>query len=181
MVRRSTRAAVMFSKLIRRVLDASRTEQVSLSEELDTLRLYIELERMRFGQRFDYTINIQPGLDVSRVALPPMLIQPYVENAIWHGLMHKETGRGVLTIEARQEGEEILIQIEDNGVGRKKAAALKSKTVNQHKSHGMAVTHERLGIINDLYQLDARVRITDLVTNGIDMGTRVVLRMKAGY
>jgi LytS/YehU family sensor histidine kinase len=168
----------MFSKLIRGVLDASRAEYVSLEEELEILRIYIELESMRFGKRFDYEIRIAPDLDTVRSVLPPMLIQPYVENAIWHGLMHKED-RGKLLLTAGREKEELVVGIEDDGVGRKRAAELKSKTANQHKSHGMTVTHERLGIINDLYRLNARVKIYDLSDEkGQAMGTRVVLRLK---
>jgi ligand-binding sensor domain-containing protein len=169
----------MFSKLIRRVLDASRSEYVNLAEEIETLRLYIGLESMRFGNRFEYNIEVDPAVEVHKLVLPPMLIQPYVENAIWHGLMQKDDGVALLTLSVQQHGQEIVITVEDNGIGRKKAAALKSKAANQHKSHGMTVTHERLGMINDLYQLDARVRVQDLQnTAGEDCGTRVVLRLE---
>ena len=173
----------MFSKLIRRVLDSSRTEYVNLETELETLRLYIELESMRFGKKFDYDINITEGVDVAAIVVPPLLIQPYIENAIWHGMMHKKDGHGRLNVHVGLEDtgkkeEKVVITIEDNGVGRNQAALIKSKAANQHKSHGMNVNHERLGVINELYHLDAHVRIHDLMAeNGESLGTKVVLRM----
>lgn len=165
-----------FSKLIRQVLDASRSEYISLKNELDTLRYYIELEQMRYGGKFAYIIEVNETIQQDVIDLPPMLVQPYVENAIWHGLMHKEGEGGLLRIDVDRELQNLHITIEDNGIGRKKAAEMKSKSAVMHKSHGMAVTDERIKIINDLYGTAATVKIEDLYNNlGEATGTRVTL------
>lgn len=167
-----------FSKLIRRVLDASRAEYITLREELDTLRYYIELEVMRYGNRFAYQITTAETLDLDAFDLPPMLVQPYVENAIWHGLMHREGNDGLLKIDVSKEDKALKIIVEDNGIGRNAAATLRSKTATHHKSHGMDVTHERIKIINELYGIEATVTVEDLFDErGNAKGTRVVLRL----
>lgn len=165
-----------FSKLIRRVLDASRSEYISLRDELDTLRYYIELEQMRYGGRFQYAIQVPETLDADAYELPPMLVQPYVENAIWHGLMNREGNDGLLTLEVSDRNHGLVIKIEDNGIGRKKAAELKSRSAVAHKSHGMQVTDERIKIINELYNIKATVTVEDLFDEqGEGRGTRVTL------
>lgn len=167
-----------FSKLIRRVLDASRSEYVSLREELEMLRYYIELEQMRYGGRFQFRIDVDERLNPDAVDLPPMLVQPYVENAIWHGLMHREGNEGLLLLEARRDEKALQITIEDNGVGRRRAGELKSRDAVAHKSHGMQVTSERIKIINELYGLNATVAVKDLLDEaGEARGTRVVVRV----
>lgn len=165
-----------FSKLIRRVLDASRSEYISLRDELDTLRYYIELEQMRYGGRFQYVITVPETLDPDAFELPPMLVQPYVENAIWHGLMNREGDEGLLSLEASEQNHALVIKVEDNGIGRKKAAELKSRSAVAHKSHGMQVTDERIKIINELYHTKATVTVEDLFDEqGEGCGTRVTL------
>ena len=107
--------------------------------------------------------------------IPPMLLQPFVENAIWHGLMQKE-GEGTITIEIKKQDEEFLnISIIDDGIGREKAAELKSKTAT-HKSHGLKVTSQRIDMMNKLNSTGAKVNIIDLRDDkGLAMGTRVEL------
>jgi ligand-binding sensor domain-containing protein len=167
-----------FSRLIRLVLDNSRSELVSLRDELEALRLYIELEAMRFVGRFAYSLDISPALDLNGIELPPMLLQPYVENAIWHGLMHKESDDCRLWVRAYAEDGRLVLEVEDNGIGREMARQLKSKSATLHKSHGMKVTAERIHIINEIYDAQAEVRIEDLQDarrNGI--GTKVTLSL----
>lgn len=165
-----------FSKLIRKVLDASRAEFISLRDELDTLRYYIELEQMRYGGRFNYQIKLQDNLPLDGIELPPMLVQPFVENAIWHGLMNRDGNTGMLTLEISQYDHTLCIIVEDNGIGRKMAAELKSRSAVAHKSHGMQVTDDRIKIINELYGTQAKIDIDDLHDNtGIPTGTRVKL------
>ncbi len=165
-----------FSRLIRKVLDASRSEYSSLRDELDTLRYYIELEQMRYGGRFNFIINVPETLNPDAFELPPMLVQPYVENAIWHGLMNREAEGGLLLLDVFEQNNSLVIKVEDNGVGRKKAAELKSRSAVAHKSHGMQVTDERIRIINELYHTSATVTIEDLFDEkGEGKGTRVIL------
>ncbi|NJO90167.1 MAG: histidine kinase [Chloroflexia bacterium] len=115
-----------FSRLVRQVLQNSRNKLVSLEDEFSALKLYIELEQVRFDNKFQYEIICDNYLDTNLVLIPPLLIQPYVENAIWHGLMHKETN-GSITVKVYQEEEKLFFIIADDGIGRKKAAEYKSK------------------------------------------------------
>ena len=167
-----------FSRLIRRVLENSRSERVSLENELEALRLYIELEAMRFKNKLRYEIHVEAGIDAGFVEIPPLLLQPYVENAIWHGLMHKPEG-GTVSVRVEQPAEnQLRITIADDGVGRAKAAELKSKSATRHKSFGMQVTGERIALINQLYQSQTQVKVHDLVdAEGHPAGTEVVLEI----
>ena len=165
-----------FSRLIRLILQNSRSNYVSLSDELEALALYMDMENLRLRQSFTYKIRLAEGLDANNTEIPPMLLQPYVENAIWHGLMHKEE-RGLITIELKTENNFLLCSIEDNGVGRKRSAELRSRKIKK-TSMGMKITQERIDIINKAYSTDTSVRIIDLVSpEGEAMGTRVEVRI----
>jgi LytS/YehU family sensor histidine kinase len=166
---------INFSKLIRLILDNSRSETISLEKELEALKLYILLEAARFDNKFKCVYRIAENLDPSMIMIPPMLLQPFIENAIWHGLMHKET-EGTITLEIKNENEEFLnISIIDDGIGREKAAELKSKSVT-HKSHGLKVTSQRIEMMNKLNSTGAHVNIIDLKDQqGHASGTRVEL------
>jgi len=167
-----------FSRLVRLVLDNSRTNTVTLRDELEALRLYLELESMRFVGRFKYVIDVSHELDKTSIDVPPMLIQPYVENAIWHGLMHKESDDCQLILRAYAKAMRLIIEVEDNGIGRAAARELKSKSATLHKSHGMKVTAERIDMINELYQTKASVEILDLTdAEGRAAGTKVILSL----
>ena len=177
-----------FSRLIRLVLENSRSEKVTLENELESLRLYIELEAMRFRDKFSYTISVAPSIDQGYVQIPPLLLQPFVENAIWHGLMHKEEGGKVtITVEPQyittistnlQDIMAIQVTITDDGVGREKSAEFKSKSVTKTKSFGMKVTAERIELINQLYKTETKVQIIDLKdTNGQASGTTIIIEI----
>lgn len=167
-----------FSRLIRLVLENSRSEKVSLENELETLRLYMEMEAMRFRGKVNAFINIAQNVDKDSIQIPPLLLQPFVENAIWHGLMHKEEG-GIIRIEVTQPKENLLrFDITDDGVGREKAAEFKSKSATQNKSFGMKVTAERIELINQLYNTATQVQIIDLKNKqGEATGTKVVVEI----
>jgi sensor histidine kinase YesM len=167
-----------FSKLIRMALENSRSETVTLDAELESLELYIQMEAMRFKEKLKYSIAIDKNVDSSFIEIPPMLLQPYVENAIWHGLMHREDG-GRIDVGVRVIPNEstLAITIKDNGVGREKAAQLKSKTATSHKSYGTKVTGERLDLINQIYKTGASVTTEDLTSNGEVTGTLVTIKI----
>lgn len=168
-----------FSRLMRLILDNSRSEWVVLENELRALELYIQLEVVRFDEVFDYELIVDPGVDISTTFVPPMIIQPYVENAIWHGLLHRNAPGGKISIRIWREQDMLNIKIEDNGVGRAEASRLKSKSAMKHKSHGLKITAERMDIVNKIYNVDARVKIDDLVNgNGGPAGTKVLLTLK---
>jgi len=150
-----------FAKLMRNVLDNSKTSHISLEKELQTIELYLQLESLRFEDHFDFEINTNPTIDAGYTEVPSMLIQPYVENAIWHGLMHKQ-GKGKITISLKKNNNTLQCTIEDDGIGRKKAQEYKSKNKITHKSLGMTITKERLQILNNLNANNLSVVITDL-------------------
>ncbi|WP_295791720.1 histidine kinase [Mucilaginibacter sp.] len=168
----------IFSQLIRLVLENSQSEKVTLQKELETLRLYIELEAMRFKNKVRYEINVDPAIDQQYTDIPPLLLQPYVENAIWHGLMHKKEG-GNIKIAVTQPSEHLLhIEIMDDGVGRELAAAYKSKSATRQKSFGLKMTSERINIINQLYEMKADVTITDMKDSMNNAtGTKVTIQI----
>ncbi len=165
-----------FSRLIRLVLENSRSERVPLQNELEALQLYIELEAMRFKHKVRFSIHIPPDIDQRFLCIPPLLLQPYVENAIWHGLMHKSEG-GTVTVEVSQpRGNLLHIEITDDGVGRERAGQLKSKSAGKHKSFGMQVTADRIRMINQLYNSHTQAQIVDLVdSEGEPCGTQISL------
>lgn len=167
-----------FSQLIRLVLENSRSEKVTLQKELETLKLYIELEAMRFKDKVNYQINVQEYIDQQYIEIPPLLLQPYVENAIWHGLMHKPDG-GSIVINIAQPSEYLLhIEITDDGVGRGIAGLHKSKSATKQKSFGLKMTSERLQTINHIYKTNTEVKIVDLTdTEGNAAGTKVIIEI----
>src|ERR1700712_2042929 len=150
-----------FSRLMRLVLENSKSDRITLQQEIETLRLYMEMEAMRFKEKLRYEINIAENVDMDYIEIPPMLIQPYVENAIWHGLMPKEDG-GIIVLSFSCQDNNLAITVTDNGVVRARAAELKSKSATAHKSFGMSITHQRIELINQMYKTNMSVTINDL-------------------
>ncbi len=160
-----------FSKLIRAILNNSEKNTITISEELKVLELYLELEAMRFEQRFDYEILVDKKIDKDVVEIPSMLIQPYVENAVKHGILPLSK-RGKIKIELLQIDKVLKCIIIDNGIGRVKAG--ETKESDEHKSFGTNITQERLAVINELYNSKLSESITDLYNEeGIAIGTQV--------
>jgi ligand-binding sensor domain-containing protein/two-component sensor histidine kinase len=167
-----------FSRLIRLILDHSNQNSISLSSEIEMLKLYVEMESLRFDNKFDYKIITDENLQPDMVEIPSMLVQPYVENAIWHGLLHKETKGTLLLSFTKGEKNNLVVAIEDDGIGRQKAAELKSKQVLKKKSYGMQITEDRIAIINRVQHINATSAITDLEDeNGNARGTKVELNI----
>lgn len=136
-----------FAKLIRKNLDICTKSFISLEEEIEYLSLYLALEKKRFGEKFSYTINIAKDIDQDETMIPSMILQPYIENAIWHGLMPMENG-GRITIEIHhQEPDSLLIQIIDDGIGIENSLKIKRE---KHESKGMSLTQERINLINQI-------------------------------
>lgn len=168
-----------FSRLMRLILDNSREEWVLLENEIKALQLYIEMEAIRFDNVFEYKIRTAADVNPSTVIVPPMIVQPYVENAIWHGLLHRKEPGSKLEIDIWKNNGELFIKVEDNGIGRKAVESLKSKFPSHKKSHGMTITAKRLEIVNKIYNVDAKVKINDLENgNGKPSGTSVLLQLK---
>ncbi|MGB3150290.1 MAG: histidine kinase [Maribacter sp.] len=165
-----------FSTLMRSVLENSEEDFIPLEKELELLALYVKLEHSRFPEKFDYEINIDEGFDVKSFQIPPMLLQPYIENAIWHGLRYKEE-KGFLEIRVKaKDKDEVQISISDDGIGRTKSATLKTQNQKRQKSKGMGNIKQRVAILNDMYNDKVDVNITDLKNDG--SGTVVIFTLK---
>jgi PAS domain-containing protein len=161
----------MFSKLIRSILSSSIANYNSLSEEIEILKLYVNLESLRFMNKFKTEFEIDHSLRNEEILIPSLLLQPYIENAIIHGLFHKKGNDGLLKITFRKKGNKVLCIVEDNGIGRKSALEIKNAN-NLHKSIGMLVTKERIDLINNDDQVS--VVITDLFdSQNLPTGTKV--------
>ncbi len=168
-----------FSRLMRSTLEHSNSESIPLAEELEALKFYLDLEALRMDNSFTYSITMAPDILPDEVMIPPMLIQPYAENAIMHGLKRREPG-GHLAIDIRLETEWILCSVTDNGIGREQAAALSRNHQRRHRSRGMQVTRERLEILGSLSRQSYRLEVIDLNDDkGTPLGTRVEIRIPA--
>lgn len=167
-----------FARLMRLILQNSRSNYISLKDELETLDLYLQMESLRFAGRFEYEIKLPPGIDAASILIPPMLIQPYVENAIWHGLMHKKDGiRGKVELIISKNENNLFCIIEDNGIGRQQAETFRTQHPGHRKrSMGMQITKDRMEMINKLYNTNTSMQIIDLHDDrGNATGTRVEL------
>jgi len=166
-----------FSSLMRKVLENSQHTAVPLRDELDALRLYLELEMIRFREKFVYEINIDDEIDTLLYKVPTMLIQPYVENSICHGLMPGEN-KGTIKIDLKLEKDYISCIIEDNGIGREAALEKKKKSENSHNSLGTQIVTSRLDLVNALYGTSLKTIYTDLKNNENEsVGTRVEIQI----
>jgi len=166
-----------FSSLMRKVLENSQHTSVALHDELDALDLYLELERIRFKDKFDYRIDVDEEIDTLLYKVPTMLIQPYVENSICHGLMPAEN-KGFIKIDLKLNSDYINCTIEDNGIGREAAQKRKAKSDKNHNSLGTQIVSSRLDLVNTLYGTSLKTNYTDLKNNnGEPVGTRVEIHI----
>ena len=167
-----------FSRLIRLVLINSEKATVTLEEELALTKLYLEMEQLRFANTFDYSISYDATIQPSMVEVPSFILQPFCENAIWHGLLHKE-GKGTLIIDLSMKSKVMVCTITDNGIGRAKAATMKARSNEKQNSLGLRLTTERLAIFNGQKGRSGSFVIEDMVdTSGNAGGTRVTIKIK---
>ena len=165
-----------FSTLMRSVLVNSEEDFISLEKELELLALYLKLEHSRFQDKFEYELEVDKAIDQGQFQIPPMLLQPYIENAVWHGLRYKKE-KGLLKVSLTQKDEEtILIEISDNGIGRKKSKELKTEHQKKQQSKGMQNIKQRISILNEMYKDKVDVSIEDLYDD--ETGTKVILTLK---
>ncbi|MBL7861028.1 MAG: histidine kinase [Cyclobacteriaceae bacterium] len=160
-----------FSRLMRLVLENSQEDFITLQKEEEIISLYVKLEHYRFRDKFDYSIEVDPELNKESIELPPMLIQPYIENAVWHGLRYKEE-KGKLDIRLRKRNGYLQILIEDDGIGRTRSTQLKTPNQKRHNSTGLKNIQERLSILNTVYKTNYQVTTEDSTP---DSGTRVTI------
>jgi tetratricopeptide (TPR) repeat protein len=172
-----------FSRLMRLILDNTQHTFVTLNKELESLKLYLDLESLRCNGIFECRFFIDAGINEEEVLIPPMILQPYVENAIWHGLVHKQpTEKGLLDIEMLLEKRSLICTITDNGIGRKKAMEIKERKGKAHTSVGMKVTEGRIDLIRKINNKEATVTVTDLQDEqGNATGTQVTIVLPAEF
>jgi tetratricopeptide (TPR) repeat protein len=164
-----------FSSLMRKTLENSQHTSIPIKDEMDALELYLQLESIRFKEKFDYKITIDEDIDTLLYKIPTMLIQPYVENAICHGLINKDE-KGFLNIDLKLQQDFISCTIEDNGIGREAALEIKKVKNGNHQSLGTKITESRLNLVNALYGNSMKIDYTDIKDNeGKPNGTRVVI------
>lgn len=163
-----------FSKLIRKILDATRKKETTLAEEIDTIELYLNIENIRFNNEIDFKIIIDKKTDLT-IKMPPLILQPFVENALWHGLANKKNNKK-LTIQIKKDTVNcLLIKIKDNGIGRTKSLAIKKQKIHRKKSFGIALTKERLSNFFKGYHYS--LTIVDLYDGKNAIGTEVILKL----
>ncbi|MBN2274395.1 MAG: tetratricopeptide repeat protein [Bacteroidales bacterium] len=166
-----------FAKLMRRILQSSQHEYMSIHDETELLTLYLELESMRFKGKFDYNIKVDGKIDPDYYKIPTLLLQPFVENSLWHGIQNK-TGKGHIDIEFRLINDLLLCSIEDDGIGRNKAALLKKEYHENHRSLGTHITQDRMRLLRELYGKKLDIRYIDLTNNNnLPAGTRVEINL----
>jgi hypothetical protein len=173
---KATTCLSRFAKLIRGVLDSSKSNLVLFQKDIETLKLYLEMEQFRSNYKFQYALDVDDRLMHSDYKVPPLIIQPFVENAIHHGLLNKQDGIRHLLVTAALEDEHIVYSVIDNGIGRKQAAIIKDRNKPGHQSYGIEITKERIHLHNK-NGIEKDVVIADLVENGVAVGTKAVVRI----
>lgn len=173
-IRKASDYITKFSRLIRLILYYSANERITLREEIEALQLYVQLEELRFRENFGFEVNISNKLDMETIVVPPLIIQPYVENAILHGLAPKE-GNKKLSLSIESENGNIIFRIEDNGVGRQFNKS-HSEKAEGHKSIAMELTKKRIDLAGKLYSKEENIIINDLFEQSIPTGTEVILK-----
>ena len=167
----SNKYLTKFARLMRLTLDNSQHNTIPVKDEIAALNLYLELESLRFEGKFEYNINVDS--EIEDFQIPTLLIQPFVENAIWHGLMHKD-GKGQIDVNLKIVNNQVFCTIEDNGIGRKKAKEIKENKSKTHKSLGSKITENRLKLINSLFGAQMKIQYLDLYDeHGNAIGTKV--------
>jgi sensor histidine kinase YesM len=166
---RATNYLTTFSKLIRTIFQNSDKRDITLFDEIETCRLYTQLESMRFGDKLSYSFEVDETIDLKSIMVPALILQPFIENAIWHGIMPKEEG-GVLHVNISKKKDKIFCVVEDNGIGRKVSVQNKFDGFPSHESKGVCLTQSRLELSNALNQRNATVEIIDKTTDNNEAG-----------
>ncbi len=164
-----------FSRLLRSSLESSREDYILLEEEISSIKNYLELQQLRYEKKFDYKIDVDPKIDLESAILPPMLLQPFIENAIEHGIKHKEA-KGHIRIRFKLENKKLTCEIEDDGVGREKAWEVEYAKKGKHKSLATEIIHDRIKILNKKLKQNISLNIADLKSEANEaIGTLVML------
>lgn len=158
--REANKYLTSYSNLMRNTMENSNKDFITLDNELEQLKKYLELEHLRFQDKFDFKISVDPELDAERTMVPNMIIQPHLENAIWHGLRYLDI-KGLLQLQVQLANGKVVIRIEDNGIGLTKSQELKTSNQKAHESRGMSNTKERISLLNELYKKNITFQISE--------------------
>ena len=170
-----------FSKLIRKILIANTEKEMSLADELETMLLYMNIENIRFSNEIDYSVTIEKGVDINTIMVPSLILQPFLENSIWHGLSSKKEDKSITLEVSKKTPSYITISITDNGVGRKVSSSIKSNKTLNRKSVGIALTKERLANFSKRFSMPYHLKFNDLYDNNNNpIGTQVVIEIPVG-
>lgn len=173
--REANKYLTSYSSLMRNMMESSSKDFIPLQHEIDHLQKYLELEHLRFSNQFDFVVDVDESIDADAILAPNMLIQPHLENAIWHGLRYKEI-KGLLVLSIKNKTSFIEITIDDNGIGIEKSNSIKTQNQKIHQSIGLQNIKERIKLLNDLYKVDISFTVINKVNDG---GT--IVRLKIPY
>jgi sensor histidine kinase YesM len=163
-----------FSKLVRLILENSRNDFVPVEKEISTIQNYLTLQKLRYSDKLEYTIEVDPKIDEEEMLIPPMLVQPFIENSIEHGISGKET-TGHIHVKFSLEGDQINIEVKDDGIGFKKSSELKKDKKTDHQSLAMTITQERLLMHYKKYKRKIQLTISDLMDDNKQVtGAKVI-------
>ncbi len=172
----ASRYLTKFSVLIRKIMDYAQYETINLDEELNTLELYMKIEGLRLKHKFDFSITVDEGVNRHNTHLPGLILQPFIENSIWHGIQPLDR-KGIIKIKISKKESNLVIEIIDNGIGREKSIMNTKKTGSLSQSYGAKIARERLNLFASKYNKKTIVEYTDLVTNIGAIGTKVSIVM----
>ncbi|MFT4535030.1 MAG: ligand-binding sensor domain-containing protein [Saprospiraceae bacterium] len=169
---------LVFSSMIRNVLDLSDKQEVTLSEELEFSEQYLKMEKLRFMDRFDYSIEIEDGIELDYISVPPMILQPHLENSLWHGIMPLLDKKGTLILSVSRKEHGILISIEDNGIGRIASSKINAENNDyKHNAKGSSISIDRIKLNSLIRENDIIVSILDKVKNEVSQGTLIQIQI----
>jgi sensor histidine kinase YesM len=166
-----------FSKLIRNILENSREDSVTLDKEISTVTNYLELQKLRYGDKFDFEIEVDENLETEELMVPPMLAQPFIENAVEHGVKYKE-GQGHIKVTFTRKGDNVIFEVEDDGIGRQRAKEIAIRRGKKHKSLATTITNERIQSLSRKLRRKILINITDLTDDQDNpSGTKVTFEL----
>jgi sensor histidine kinase YesM len=164
-----------FSKLVRLILENSRVEHIPIAKEMETIRHYLDLQALRFDNKFEYSVETSPDIDPEHHLIPPMLAQPFIENAIEHGIIHLSEG-GKISIRYKISDEHIILEVEDNGIGIERASSFEENKRTKHQSLATKITRDRLKNLRKIYGEKIRMDIIDKSLSDIEKGQGTLIK-----
>lgn len=166
-----------FSKLMRKILEASSLQEITLAEEIETMKLYMNIENIRFSNEIDFKVNVEKNINLEAVKIPPLVLQPFLENSLWHGLSSKKEDKKITVSIKKPNNRFLEFTIVDNGIGREESSKIKAKKFINRKSVGIDLTTERLKAFVKTLDNNFELHYVDLKdSSNKSLGTKVILK-----